>query len=420
MSSTMARVSSNGLRLGGANRLASVNAPSANAMSVAIGMPQPRALSPPAIARYSSAGTTMPPIAASTGRIAARSWRSSPVTSSRLISSPTTRKNNAISPSFTQNFRSSSRSMNEPDVHGELGVPQGVVGGAPRGVDPDERGHDRGQQEHAAGGGGLQELLEGSHDRSRHEPVGERPGRQQMGVASGWFGWFRRSGPADVVAHASSPADPSSRHTVVAAHATPAIGATQSSGRCWSRIPPRRTGVSISRHRTDMRRCLARPPGAGTLVALWQKVSTLSHPPARPRSSSSAGSPRSPPSWRRSSCSPGAATVRSGSRRQRHARDARVRLQGRRRAGRHHRRRRRPAEGGRRRRAGRQGRDCRARHLLHGGLPRSRQLAGGRLRGGAAGLLGRRPSRGRAAARTPHRRHRGRAASRRSGPWHPP
>ena len=114
MSSTMARVSSNGLRLGGANRLASVNAPSANAMSVAIGIPQPRALSPPAIARYSSAGTTMPPIAASTGRIAARSWRSSPVTSSRLISNPTTRKNNAISPSFTQNFRSSSRSMNEP------------------------------------------------------------------------------------------------------------------------------------------------------------------------------------------------------------------------------------------------------------------------------------------------------------------
>ena len=57
--------------------------------------------------------------------------------------------------------------------------------------------------------------------------------------------------------------------------------------------------------------------------------------------------------------------------------------------------------------AGLQGRDCRARHLLHRGVPRSRQLAGGRLRGGAAGVLRRRPSRGRAAARTPHRRHRG-------------
>ena len=52
MSSTIASVSSSGFSLGDAYDAASASTPSANAMSVAMGMPQPRPVSPPpAIAR---------------------------------------------------------------------------------------------------------------------------------------------------------------------------------------------------------------------------------------------------------------------------------------------------------------------------------------------------------------------------------
>jgi hypothetical protein len=55
----------------------------------------------------------MPPSAASTGRAALRALRSSPTTSSRLISSPTTKKNSAISPSLIQ-CRRSNASVHRP------------------------------------------------------------------------------------------------------------------------------------------------------------------------------------------------------------------------------------------------------------------------------------------------------------------
>ena len=45
-------------------------------------------------------GTSMPPTAAIAGRMARRNVRSSPATSSRLISIPTSRKKIAISPSL--------------------------------------------------------------------------------------------------------------------------------------------------------------------------------------------------------------------------------------------------------------------------------------------------------------------------------
>jgi hypothetical protein len=48
------------------------------------------------------AGATRPPSAAATGNSALRKLESCPTTSSRLISSPTTKKKRAISPSFTQ------------------------------------------------------------------------------------------------------------------------------------------------------------------------------------------------------------------------------------------------------------------------------------------------------------------------------
>ena len=106
MSSTIAIVSISGFSPPGTRRPAIARAPRASAMSVAIGTPQPCAASPPATARYNSAGTTIPPTAATAGRIAERGARSSPVVSSRLISIPTSRKKIVISPSFTQNRRS--------------------------------------------------------------------------------------------------------------------------------------------------------------------------------------------------------------------------------------------------------------------------------------------------------------------------
>jgi hypothetical protein len=49
-----------------------------------------------------AAGTTMPPTAATIGSAAVRGSRSSPDTSSYLISRPTTKKKIAIRPSLTQ------------------------------------------------------------------------------------------------------------------------------------------------------------------------------------------------------------------------------------------------------------------------------------------------------------------------------
>lgn len=103
MSSTIARVSRNDRKETGARDAASVRTPSANAMSVATGTPQPPAVSLPALSRrYTPAGTTMPPMAAMMGRARVFGSRSSPVVTSRLISRPTTRKNRVIRPSLTQ------------------------------------------------------------------------------------------------------------------------------------------------------------------------------------------------------------------------------------------------------------------------------------------------------------------------------
>jgi hypothetical protein len=56
----------------------------------------------------------MPPAAATTGKAARRQVRSSPLTCSRLISKPTTRKNTVIRPSPTT-ARRSVRTANRPD-----------------------------------------------------------------------------------------------------------------------------------------------------------------------------------------------------------------------------------------------------------------------------------------------------------------
>ena len=78
-----------------------INMPSAKAISVAIGIPKPIGFSgfnPIKI----SAGTTIPPIAATTGNAALCKVDNSPISNSLLISSPTIRKNKDIKPSSIQ------------------------------------------------------------------------------------------------------------------------------------------------------------------------------------------------------------------------------------------------------------------------------------------------------------------------------
>ena len=82
----------------------SESTPSAKAMSVAVGIAQPRITSP--LFQLSeakiSAGTAMPPAAQRPGRTRRDQVESWPSTTSRLISSPTSRKNTAISASLIQ------------------------------------------------------------------------------------------------------------------------------------------------------------------------------------------------------------------------------------------------------------------------------------------------------------------------------
>ena len=74
----------------------------AKAMSVAVGIPQPLDAAVPKLKDVKTiAGASMPPAAASTGRIALRTEESCPQTISRLISRPTAKKKTTISTSLT-------------------------------------------------------------------------------------------------------------------------------------------------------------------------------------------------------------------------------------------------------------------------------------------------------------------------------
>ena len=78
--------------------------PRAKAMSVAMGIPQPRSATglPQLIAAKIRAGTAMPPKAATAGSSTCDRVASSPSSISRLISSPTRKKKTAIQRSLTQ------------------------------------------------------------------------------------------------------------------------------------------------------------------------------------------------------------------------------------------------------------------------------------------------------------------------------
>jgi hypothetical protein len=90
-----------------AGRWVEITASTANAkaMSVAVGMAQPFGPVPPATARYTSAGTIIPPTAAAMGTTARFGSRRSPATNSRLSSSPATKKKIASNPSAAQVVR---------------------------------------------------------------------------------------------------------------------------------------------------------------------------------------------------------------------------------------------------------------------------------------------------------------------------
>ena len=87
----------------------STSTPTANAMSVAIGIAQPsRASAPLTSAKKMRTGATIPPSAAAAGTTMRRTLASSPSTISRLISIPTTKKKTTIAASLIQKWSGSS------------------------------------------------------------------------------------------------------------------------------------------------------------------------------------------------------------------------------------------------------------------------------------------------------------------------
>ena len=103
MSSTIAIASSSTLRPAGTLDPTMVMTPTAMAMSVAIGIAQPwLAAGSSTMAKKMRTGTIIPPAAAAIGAHTLRPPASSPATTSRLISSPTTKKKITIRLSLTQ------------------------------------------------------------------------------------------------------------------------------------------------------------------------------------------------------------------------------------------------------------------------------------------------------------------------------
>jgi len=100
----MASVSRKIRRDDGALRPITDSAATANAISVATGMGQPPEWPPKLIVKYITAGTIMPPNAALIGNTTLAGSDSSPCTSSRLSSRPTTKKKIVINPSLTQSW----------------------------------------------------------------------------------------------------------------------------------------------------------------------------------------------------------------------------------------------------------------------------------------------------------------------------
>lgn len=128
----IASVSRNTRRAGGRNLPTTAITATANAMSVAVGIAQPRRASEPPAALITTkmrAGTTTPPIAAAIGRAARRGSRRRPATNSSFSSRPTTKKKIASRPSDAQAPTLSSRcSSGMPNVKSRTDSYQGAAG----------------------------------------------------------------------------------------------------------------------------------------------------------------------------------------------------------------------------------------------------------------------------------------------------
>ena len=106
MSSMIATVVRNNLSEVGARLPRSARTPIAKAISVAAGIAQPFTSpgSPATMNKYTPAGTIIPAAAAKNGRRRSAQVVRCPSTNSRLISSPTSRKNTAMRPSLTHRW----------------------------------------------------------------------------------------------------------------------------------------------------------------------------------------------------------------------------------------------------------------------------------------------------------------------------
>src|SRR5258708_19050257 len=94
-------------------------------------------------------GTTSPAIAAAIGNAAFRKEASSPTNVSRLISSPTSRKNSTIRPSLIQKCKGSESSL--PAKPKVSFVPEVKVTVGPGRICPDERQDRAADQENSTG-----------------------------------------------------------------------------------------------------------------------------------------------------------------------------------------------------------------------------------------------------------------------------
>ncbi len=168
-------------------------------MSVAIGIAPAPGAGPPAFTAEVDAGRGRPSRRRRRWRAAPPSarTRSSPVTSSRLISRPTTKKKRAMRPSFDQ-VAEVTVEADRSRPGGGLGVPQGDVAAAPRGVGPHQGDCGGQQQGQPAGGLGAEELLEAAGQPG----TGLHGGRARGRLGNG------RSGVA-----ADDDADQASRHS---------------------------------------------------------------------------------------------------------------------------------------------------------------------------------------------------------------
>ncbi len=177
MSSAIASPSSKTFRELGTRSPSRASTPTAKAMSVAIGMPQPRAPSPPALkARKSAAGRTMPPSAAMAGRATSRDSESWPTDELALDLQAHNEEEQRHQP-VVDPVAEVLGDVERADSNGEDRVPTGprrtaTTASSPTPVRPRSR-----REQHAAGRLDLQEARHGRRNDAREKLVAAEKGR---------------------------------------------------------------------------------------------------------------------------------------------------------------------------------------------------------------------------------------------------